>query len=67
MNTKPLKDYIRAREAHKEGNDKEALALLSSSLGAEKPTQMMKSALKELVEFNDAALTIVLANSNERK
>ena len=65
MNTAPLEEYIKGVEAFKQGNKEEALALISSSLGADKPTEIMKSSLEELTHVNIAALRIILHRSKE--
>ncbi len=65
MNTEPLKEYLKARDALKEGNKEEALAKLASSLGCKEPTEMMKSSCKELLDLNDVSLTLILDRSKE--
>lgn len=60
MNTEPLKTYLLGRDAYREGKKEEALKLIAQSMGADQPTPMMKSALGELCDLNDAALTILL-------
>lgn len=60
VNTEPIKKYIESRDAMK-ANDKEtALRLLCQSMGVAKPTPYMISAIKELTEINEVALTLVL-------
>ncbi len=60
VNTEPIKQYIQSRDAFK-ANDKEtALRLLCQSMGVAEPTPYMISAVKELTEINEAALTLVL-------
>ena len=56
----PLKDYIKAIEANKAGDREKALALLASSVGADEPTEFMKSALEKMLDSNDAVLTVIL-------
>ena len=63
VNTEPLKKYIESRDAQKAGNSETALSLLAESLGAEKPTPYMESALEELTEPNQAILTLILHES----
>ena len=57
---KPLKDYIKAIEANKAGNREEALKLLASSIGLEKPTTIMKDNLDNMLDSNDAVLTLII-------
>lgn len=57
---KPLKDYIRAIDEHRQGNDEEALKLLAQSVGLEEPTQIMKQNLSRMLDSNDAVLTLIL-------
>ncbi len=65
MNTEPLKEYLKARDALKEGNKEEALNMLAASLGTDKPTDIMVSSCNLLLDLNDAALTIILDRSKE--
>lgn len=67
MNTEPLRKYIESRDALKAGNKDEAAALLAESLGTDKPTPYMSSALEQLTEPNEAALTIILHESKGAK
>jgi len=57
---KPLKDYIKAIEANKRGDKEEALKLLTSSIGLEEPTQVMKDNLDNMLDSNDAILTLIM-------
>ena len=57
---KPLKDYIKAIEANKQGNREKALKLLTSSIGLEEPTQVMKDNLDNMLDSNDAILTLIM-------
>ena len=57
---KPLKDYIRAIDEHRQGNDEEALHLLAQSVGLEEPTKIMKQNLSRMLDSNDAVLTLIL-------
>jgi hypothetical protein len=62
MYTNPLKTYIKAIQASKEGRPDEAEKLLLESLGMEKPTEYMKAAMPELTSYdnpNDAVLALV--------
>jgi len=65
VNTEPLKKYIQSRDALKGGDPKTALSLLADSVGAEKPTPYMESALEDLTEPNPAILTLILNESKE--
>ena len=65
MNTEPLKQYLKGREALKEGNKEEALNLLASSLGFEKPTNIMQDSYTKLFDLDDVALAVILARSKE--
>ena len=65
MNTEPLKEYLKGRDALKEGKKEKAVDLLASSLGCEKPTGIMKSSCEKLLNLNDAALTIILDRSKK--
>jgi hypothetical protein len=56
----PLKDYIKARDLHKEGKRDEALRLMASSMGVDQPTPIMEASLDSLLDCNDAVLTIIL-------
>lgn len=66
MNTEPLKQYLKARDALKEGDKEAAVNMLASSLGTEKATAMMKSSCALLLDLHDAALTIILDRSKEQ-
>jgi len=57
---KPLKDYIKAIEANKQGNREEALKLLTDSIGLKEPTKIMKENLAQMLDSNDAILTLIL-------
>ena len=57
---KPLKDYIKAIEANKQGNTEEALKLLTDSIGLKEPTKIMKENLAQMLDSNDAILTLIL-------
>ena len=57
---KPLKDYIKAIEANKQGNREEALKLLTGSIGLKEPTKIMKENLAQMLDSNDAILTLIL-------
>ena len=57
---KPLKDYIKAIEANKQGNTEEALKLLTGSIGLKEPTKIMKENLAQMLDSNDAILTLIL-------
>jgi len=57
---KPLKDYIKAIEASKQGNQEEALKLLTDSIGLKEPTKIMKENLAQMLDSNDAVLTLIL-------
>ena len=63
VDTGPLEKYIKSRDALKAGDKETALALLAESVGAEAPTPYMKGTLKELMEPNQAILTILLHKS----
>lgn len=65
MNTEPLKEYLKARDALKEGREEEALNMLTSSLGFEKPTDIIKESYARLLNLDDVALAMVLARSKE--
>lgn len=65
MRTEPIKDYIAAITAHKDGNTKEAMSLLARSIGAEKPTAYMHENIRSLLNSNDAALTLVVNESTK--
>lgn len=56
----PLKDYIKAIEANRNGDKARALELLTASVGAEQPTEFMKSTLDKMLDSNDAVLTVIL-------
>lgn len=62
-NTEPLKNYIDARDAMKNGQPAEAAQLLAKSVGAAAPTPFMESAINELTEPNEAVLTLILNES----
>ena len=57
---KPLKDYIKAIEANKQGHPEEALKLLTDSIGLKEPTKIMKDNLSQMLDSNDAILTLIL-------
>jgi len=57
---KPLKDYIKAIAANKDGNREEALQLLTASIGLDKPTRVMEENLDNMLDSNDAILTLIL-------
>lgn len=60
MNTEPLRNYIKGIEAYKAGNKENALNLIASSVGTDKPTGIMKASLDKLIDSNDAILTLIL-------
>ena len=66
MNTEPLKQYLKGRDALREGKKAEALNLLTASLGSEKPTGIMESSCDKLLDLHDVALTIILHRSKEQ-
>ena len=66
VDTEPLRKYIESRDAAKAGQNEKALQLLAESIGAEKPTAYMVSAIKELTEPNPAILTLILDESKEK-
>jgi len=63
----PLKNYIKAIEANKAGDRAKALELLASSVGAEQPTEFMKSSLDKMLDSNDAVLTVILGEIEKSK
>lgn len=63
MNTGPLRSYIQARDAFKEGKAAEAAQLLAQSFGADKPTAIMIDGLGPLLDPNEVSLTLILKES----
>ncbi len=63
VNTGPLKQYLEAVDAYKAGDKEKSLVLLAESLGTDSPTAIMKDALAELTQANQAVLTIILQRS----
>jgi hypothetical protein len=66
MGLEEVKKYIAARDALRKGDRTEALRLLTESIGAEKPTPIMETCVERLLDSNDAALTLVLAEPRKR-
>jgi hypothetical protein len=60
VDTTPLKEYLHARDLYHMGEKDKALILLAKSLGATEPTAIMEDALEQMLEGNDAALTLVI-------
>jgi len=67
VDTTSLKDYLSARELYGAGQKKEALELLAKSLGSTAPTDIMESDLEELLNGNEAALTLVIHETRNSK
>ena len=65
MNTEPLKKYIKAIKAQESGNSEEAAQLLAESVGADRPTLIMKNSLGNMLDANDAVLTLILHESGK--
>ena len=65
MNTEPLRNYIKGVEEFKAGNTDEALELISSAVGANKPTDFMKGNIAKLADSNDAILTLIVHESTK--
>ena len=65
MNTEPLRNYIKGVEAYKAGFPDEALDLISSAVGADRPTGFMIASLDKLVDSNDAILALILHESTK--
>lgn len=65
VDTTPLKEYLQARDQYRAGDKKKALKLLANSLGASEPTDIMTDATEELLNGNDAALTIVIHRAKD--
>ena len=63
----PLKDYIKAIEANRNGDKEKALELLAASVGTDKPTEFMKSSLDKILDSNDAVLTEILGEIEKNK
>jgi len=63
MDTEPLKQYIEAIEAYKNGKKEEALKLIADSIGADEPTAIMKDSLDSLVNINPVILKLILHRS----
>lgn len=66
VDTTPLKEYLQARDQYQSGDKKEALKLLANSLGASEPTDIMAEATEELLDGNDAALTLIIHRAKEQ-
>jgi hypothetical protein len=67
MNPEHLKTYLQGRDAFRAGDTDEALKLIANSLGTDQPTDIMRDALPELANLNDAALVILLHRSKDGK
>lgn len=63
VDTEPLEKYIKSRDALKAGDKETALTLLAESVGAGTPTPYMEDTLEDLIEPNQAILTIILHKS----
>ena len=64
-NTEPLKKYIAARDAMRDGDRDEAVQLLAESVGVEAPTPIMEDSAEALLDSNDAALVLVMAETRK--
>ncbi len=65
VNTEPLKNFLKGREAYQSGSKEKALQLLAKSVGATEPTEYMKDNLDQLTEPNDAVLTLIIDESKK--
>lgn len=65
MNT-PLKDYLVARDALKEGNLFIAAQRLADALGADQPTEYMRQNLDKLLDGNMPA-TVLLSHKLKKE
>lgn len=66
----PIKDYVAAIDALHHGQSQKASELLAQAMGTDKPTPIIKGAIKQLLTSdtpaNDVALSLVAHRSNKK-
>jgi hypothetical protein len=62
VNTQPLANYMKAIEAYRSGDTKQAELLIANSVGLTEPTDYIKDSLKSLCDIdkpNEAIVTLL--------